>query len=66
VPHQQGGAYPVPFAPTDFRFAHQVFATGGLQVGLGERTTFNAAVVIPIAGPRGFNIGATFGLNYFY
>ncbi len=60
------GALPVPPAPSGFLFSDQVFASTGFQVGLVERWMFSANVVVPLAAPRGYQIGATFGLNYYY
>jgi hypothetical protein len=61
-----GTSLPAPPAPSPFTFTDQVFVSGGVQLGLGERWLFSANVVVPVAGPRAYNIGATFGLNYFY
>jgi hypothetical protein len=60
------GSLPIPPPPSSFSFTDQVFLMGGLQLGLGERWMFSANVVVPVAGPRGYSVGATFGLNYFY
>jgi hypothetical protein len=60
------GALPPPAAPFQFTFTDQVFMLGGVQFGLRERWLFSANVVVPVVGPRGYNVGATFGLNYFY
>jgi len=47
-------------------FSDQVFVTPGLQVGLGDRTSVHGGVTIPVAGPNGFDYGATVGINYLY
>ncbi len=60
------GALPAPPTPTAFIFSDQVLASGGIQVGFDERWLFSASVVTPISAPRGYYIGATFGLSYYY
>ena len=57
---------PPPELSRSFGFPTQVFLTGGAQFGLGERCTLGAGVVVPVAGPRGYSVGVTVGLNYFY
>jgi hypothetical protein len=57
---------PSQLANQAFGFPNQVFLSGGAQFGLGDRALFSAGVVVPVAGPRGFNIGVSVGLNYFY
>lgn len=56
VSNRDGGA-------GSFGFSDQVFLTGGITFGLGERTTFSTAVTTPVAGPRAYDYGITFGLN---
>jgi hypothetical protein len=62
------GPYPIDQLPglDSFSFPSQVFLSGGFQIGLGERALFSAGVVVPVAGPRGYEVGATAGLTYFY
>ncbi len=62
------GPFPTDQIPglDSFSFPSQVFLSGGLQIGLGERALFSAGVVVPVAGPRGYEIGVTAGLTYFY
>ncbi len=62
----ENGQLPAPPAPSGFAFSDQVFTSGGLQIGLHERWLFSANVVVPVVWPGGYNIGATFGLNYYY
>ena len=57
---------PAPPAPTDFVFSTQLFLCGGVQVGMGERLYFSANAIVPVCGPRGYPVAATFGLNYLY
>jgi hypothetical protein len=66
VPLNSNGTLPTPTAPATFGFTDQVFVSGGVQLGLGERWLLSGNVVVPVAGPRGYSVGATFGLNYFY
>jgi hypothetical protein len=49
-----------------FGFPDQVFLTAGAQVGLGERCLFGAGVVVPVVSPRGYAVGASFGLTFLY
>jgi hypothetical protein len=60
------GALPTPAAPTPFLYTDQVFVSGGVQLGLSERWLFSANAVVPLAAPRGYTVGATFSLNFFY
>ncbi len=55
-----------PTLPSSFGFPDQLFLSGALQFGLGERTLISAGLVSPVVGPRAFNIGASFGINFFY
>jgi hypothetical protein len=57
---------PVPSGPGTFTFTTQAFLTGGLQLGVSERTFISANVLVPVVGPRGYDIGATFSLSYLY
>src|SRR5262249_3768923 len=66
VPFTSNGALPAAPPPNPFTFTDQVFVTAGAEIGLGERWSASANIVIPVAGPRGYNLGATFSLNYFY
>jgi hypothetical protein len=66
VPSNANGTLPAAPIPGQFLFSDQVFLTGGFSVGLGERWLVSANVVVPVVGPKGFNVGASFGLNYFY
>jgi hypothetical protein len=66
VPSNANGTLPAAPIPGQFLFSDQIFLTGGFSVGLGERWLVSANVVVPVAGPKGFNVGASFGLNYFY
>jgi hypothetical protein len=66
VPFNSNGSLPAAPTPSQFLFSDQIFLSGGFSVGLGERWLASANVVVPVAGPRAFNVGATFGLNYFY
>lgn len=47
-------------------FPSQVFLNAGAQFGLGERALLSAGVVVPVAGPRGYEIGVSVGLSYLY
>ncbi len=62
------GALPPTVFPTssNLNFSDQLFITGGLQFGLGDRAVLSTGVVTPVVGPRAFNYGVTFGLNLFY
>ena len=62
------GPYPLDQLPgfDSLGFPSQVFLSGGVQIGLGERMLLSAGVVVPVAGPRGYNVGATVGLSYLY
>jgi hypothetical protein len=51
---------------SSFGFPDQVFLTAGGQFGLGQSAMLSASVVVPVAGPRGYSVGATVGLNFFY
>ena len=51
---------------SNFGFPDQVFLTAGAQFGLGQSALLSASIVVPVAGPRGYSVGATVGLNYFY
>lgn len=66
VPFNANGSLPAPAAPGSFIFSTQVFLAGGVQVGLNNRWLFSANAVVPVASPRGYPVGAVFGLNYFY
>lgn len=57
------------FAPIHnnlFDFPDQVFLTEGLQLGWGNRFSVFGGVVQPLAGPKAFSVGATFGVNLFF
>ena len=58
--------FPEDQLPTRLGFSHQVFLTAGVQMGLGERCLFSAGVTTPVVGPRGYAVGGTVGLSYFY
>jgi hypothetical protein len=62
------GPYPTDQLPNlnSFGFPTQIFLSAGAQIGLGQRCLFSAGVVVPVAGPRGYQVGATAGLSYFY
>jgi hypothetical protein len=60
------GSLPPPPPPSGFTFTDQVFVSGGVQLGVSQRWLFSSNVVVPVVSPRGYNVGATFGLNYFY
>ena len=47
-------------------FPSQVFLNAGAQFGIGERMLFSAGVIVPVAGPRGYEIGVAAGLSYLY
>lgn len=47
-------------------FPNQVFVTGGVQVGLGERVILSGGVVVPVVGPKAFDVGFTGGINILY
>jgi hypothetical protein len=66
VPFDAKGNLPAPPAPGSFTYPHQVYLTGGLQIGIGQRFLLSAAVIVPVSGPRTSTIGGTVGLNYFY
>ena len=61
-------SFPVDQLPTNpsFGFPTQMFLNGGVQFGLGQRMMLSAGVSVPVVGPRGYEVGASFGLNYFY
>lgn len=52
--------------PAQFGFRTQVSVSPGLQFGLGQRTLLTTNVVVPVVGPRSFNIGAAAGLNWLF
>lgn len=57
----------LPTRDTDLAtFSDQVFTTGALQVGLGDRASLTAGVVTPVAGPKAFTVGYTIGFNYLF
>jgi hypothetical protein len=62
--------FPVPIPNATFNgvfgFPTQVFMSEGMQLGLGNRFLLSTAVVTPLAGPKAFTIGATFGINFFF
>jgi hypothetical protein len=60
------GTLPPPPPPSGFTFTDQIFLSGGAQLGLTERWLLSANAVVPVANPRGYYVGATFSLNYFY
>ncbi len=66
VPFQGDGALPPPVGPDSFLFSTQAFLTAGIQVGMRQTISVSANVIVPVAGPRGYPIGGTFSLNYFY
>lgn len=58
--------FPEDQLPTRLGFSNQVMINVGAQVGLGERCLLSLGVVTPVAGPRGYAVGGTIGLSYFY
>jgi hypothetical protein len=59
---------PLPAAalPSSIGFPEQLYLTPALQVGLGERTLISGGIVTPLVGPKAYNVGVTFGINFFY
>lgn len=47
-------------------FSEQLFVNPSLQIGLGQKTSVSAGLSTPVVGPRGFDVGATFGFNMLY
>jgi hypothetical protein len=62
------GPYPLNQLPNldSFGFPTQMFLSAGAQIGIGERCLLNANIVVPVVGPRGYQVGATVGLSYLY
>jgi len=44
----------------------QLFLTVGAGFGLGERALLSAGVVVPVVGPKAFDVGGTVSLNFFF
>jgi hypothetical protein len=57
---------PPPQLPSSFGFPDQLFITGGVQFGLGERSLLSAGVVTPVVGPKAYSVGAVVGFNFLY
>ncbi len=52
--------------PTSVNSPYQVFVTGGVGFGIGERAVLSIGVVTPVTGPKAFTTGGTVGFNFFF
>ena len=49
-----------------YGFSYELSMCPGIQLGLGSRTLLSTNLIVPVLGPRTFNVGASIGLSWLF